>query len=325
MSVDKEDDGWVEIDFDKLPDYVDLTVSEDDEDDEVDEDAADDVSDDAEDEEIDETAEDGDEEPKRKTRSRAEERIPQLVAREKAAANALREAQAKIQELEDQNAVSRKASAEAQTESIKRSIDLTSSALKRAQEDGDIDKVSELTSKLINLSVDQRISEAQAKKFETPAKKTEDKTTTNTVELPEELKYWLEDNSWVLKPETDEDKRKVRAVRTLSRELTAEGYLETEGDFYTELDARLQKAFASKGGNGVKYKEDVSDSSSQDGKRRKASAASGSSRTPASRRTRISLSPEERAMAVSLNLDPKSYALRKKAREDSKDGLTIIN
>jgi len=99
--------------------------------------------------------------------------------------------------------------------------------------------------------------------------------------------------------------------------------LDSEADFYSELDDRLKKVFASKGVDGVEYKSKDTESSSRDVKQRK-SPVSTSSRVPVSRRNRVSLSPSETQIADKLNMDPKRYAARKQAKEESNGDWTVI-
>jgi hypothetical protein len=325
----KDANGWTTIDLDALDDYVPA-------DDEIDEGAGDDEDlDDGENDDgvdiVDSDDEDegsgkrkaAAEEPKK---SRAQERIRQLVAKEKAARDALAAKEAELAELREAANAQRKESATTQQTLIKNQMDAVKDALRRAHEEDDHDKVVDLQEKLNTLQIDKRIVDAQAAKPAVTKPAAKAAATADTEELdnlPEEMQYWVKANKWAVNPQTQEDRVKVRAVRRISRELSEEGFVESEGDFYDELDARLEKAFASEGGNGVQYSNKDTRSSSSDVNKRK-SPVSTTSRTPASRRTRIALSPEEREMAERLGLDPKQYALRKKAREDSTDTWTTI-
>jgi len=314
----EDNGGWIEIDLDGLDDYSEdkkataKAQADEDEDDLVI------VEDDADDE-------DEDEKPTQR-KSRAQDRIQQLVAKEKETARELAEWKAKAAALEEQSFNKQKEFAETHKASIANQITSVKASLRRAREDDDLDAVMDLEEKLDNLRLDQRVVAAQASKVAPPAAKAKDEPEDKQTEatLPEEMRYWLEDNSWALKPKTDEDRKKVRAIRRLSKELLEEGYNEAESDFYSEIDSRLEKLFASEGGDGVKYKNKDTDSSSTDAKGRTKSPVSTSSRTPASRRTRVNLSPEERSIADKLNMDPKRYALRKQAREESKGDWTVI-
>jgi len=319
MDEIEDKNGWVTIDLDTLDDYKEPKFE--DEDDLEDEPKAKSkVEEDDEDFE-DDLAED---EPKVEEvrKGRAQERIQQLVTKEKAAKAELEAALEKIRELEDGITAKTRTNAETQKTLIDNQISVVKDSLRRAKEDGDVDKELDLQEKLSNLQVDKRIVEAQVSKI--PAK-SESKTTTRTTEptLPEEMRYWLEDNSWALKPTTDEDKRKIRAIRKISSDLSNEGYLDSEADFYSELDDRLKKVFASKGVDGVEYKSKDTESSSRDVKQRK-SPVSTSSRVPVSRRNRVSLSPSETQIADKLNMDPKRYAARKQAKEESNGDWTVI-
>lgn len=319
MDEIEDKNGWVTIDLDTLDDYKEPKFE--DEDDLEDEPKAKSkVEEDDEDFE-DDLAED---EPKVEEvrKGRAQERIQQLVTKEKAAKAELEAALEKIRELEDGITAKTRTNAETQKTLIDNQISVVKDSLRRAKEDGDVDKELDLQEKLSNLQVDKRIVEAQVSKI--PAK-SESKTNTRTTEptLPEEMRYWLEDNSWALKPTTDEDKRKIRAIRKISSDLSNEGYLDSEADFYSELDDRLKKVFASKGVDGVEYKSKDTESSSRDVKQRK-SPVSTSSRVPVSRRNRVSLSPSETQIADKLNMDPKRYAARKQAKEESNGDWTVI-
>ena len=324
MSINNDEtedkNGWVTIDLDTLDDYKEPKFEDENdlEEDELPAKKTAKVVDEDDELEEDETEEDPKEEVRK---SRAQDRIQQLVTKEKAAKAELELARQKIRELEEGMTSKTRTAAETQKTLIDNQISVVKDSLRRAKEDGDVDKELDLQEKLSNLQVDKRIVEAQVSKI--PAK-TEAKAAEVEHTLPEEMKYWLEDNAWALKPSSDEDRRKIRAIRKISSDLTNEGYLDSEADFYSELDDRLKKVFASKGVDGVEYKSKDTESSSRDVKQRK-SPVSTSSRVPVSRRNRVSLSPSESQIADKLNMDPKRYAARKQAKEESNGDWTIIN
>jgi len=254
-------------------------------------------------------------------KSRAQERIRELAAEKNRMKQQLEDAQKQLQALQESAASSEKSNAEASVKMIDSQIAAIKMNLRTAQENGDIDKLVELNEKLVDLSVDRRIAEAKAAK-PVQAKRVEKDTSNQQMEMPPELQYWLEDNPWVQAPKTEGDRRKLRALRKLSKELLAEGYTESDQDFYDELDVRIKKAVASTGSDGVEYTKD-SGSSSQDAKLRK-SPVSQSSRTPVSRRVRNNLTPEEKRMATMLGISEDMYAESKRRREESEDGKVTL-
>lgn len=319
-------EGWTTIDLDSLKDVTDdaldegyappqkepkaKEVEEDDIELEV-EDAHEDVG----------TGKDDAEPVGRKARaSRSEGRIRQLVAEKKELERKMQEAERRAEELELASQTRAKAAAESQKALIEAQSKSVTDAIAQAQEDGDFRKAADLQAKLTKLEIDLRIADAQAAK-PLPAKQ-ERKIENVTSNIPEEVAAWVEANPWAMNPETAEDRAKVRHVRRISAELTKEGYLETEPEFFDELDARLEKSFASKGDDDVQYSKDTR-SSSQDAKKR-TSPVSGPARTPASKPNRVSLSASERQLAEQLGIPLEVYARRKKAMEDKTNGWVTI-
>lgn len=324
MTKDKDDDtNWVTIDLDEDHDGM-----EDVENDDVENDEDDSDEDDSEDEKK------QDKEGGRK--SRAQDRIRQLVAERKALEEAknkeIEELRKQMEQFQNSESSSKKEALENQKSLIDNQVEMIKDGLKRAYEDGDHEKILELQDQLSDLKLNQKIIANQQQKLNIAKPKTEEKQTeakqTETqkqIQMPDEMQYWLEENPWALKPETREDRKKVRAVRRLSAELYEEGYDETSPEFYEELDKALEKEFGKSGQDDVEYDEDTTKGrpSSEDVKKRKG-PVSGNSRTPARRRDRVYVSPEEKAIAKRLNIPEDRYALRKKKREAENSGWTTI-
>jgi len=315
MDDDKKmDEGWVTIDLTELDDA---------------EPEADDETEKAK------TADDEDVEDRAEAprKSRAQERIRNLVAErkkvEEEAGKTIAQLKAELEELKTREAQTKKTSFESQKTLIDNQISLTKDALRKALEEGDNDRILELHDKLADLKVDKRIAEAQSSKTVVP-RKTEKQETQKAVakpaDIPEEMAAFLDDNPWVLAPQSREERRKVFALREISNALIKEGYAEDEPDFYDELEARLEKQFGSDESDDVDYtnkqdkKADRASSSKDVKQRRTSPVGSSKSPPPASRRGQVRLSPEERATAHKLNLTEQQYALRKKQIEDAGDG-----
>lgn len=260
------------------------------------------------------------EKPKKERKSRAQERIHQLIKeREEAKAEAKR-LREEMREAKTATISTKKESVKSQLTSIDGQLDATKKAFKAALEEQDTDSVLELQSKLNRLEMDKRILEAQEAKLETPQ---ESEPEQEQESIPQEMKYWLEDNKWALEPSNREERKKVRFIRKASNELIEDGYLPTEPDFYDELDERLEKAFGTQTEDVLEYEEEDKSSSTartentaQQQKARKSPVAGATGVAPVSSSKKV---PKPTAAdietAKKLNLDVQAYMKRKLAYE----------
>lgn len=341
-----QDDKWVTINLDDLPDaeneskggtYVKTNTKEEDEKSDQEEGSEDDTSTEDEDT-VEKTSGD-----RVARKSRAQERIRKLVKERNDDRTRyqleLQKMQERLNAVEETSFKTQKESVTSQNTLIDQQINSVKAQLKRATEDADHEAVVDLTERLADLKVDKRIIDAQAKKLpEKVEKKVEVQQRQPSQEdvmsqLPDEMRYYIEDNPWVLNPETREERRKVAAIRQLSNELVNDGYSEAEPDFYDELDKRLAKKFGKSTSDDVEYNErdESSDSRRTDVKEkevvRKQPHISGASRSPSSskNRGRVHLSREERDTARKLNLSEEQYARSKRRSEESNGGWTTID
>jgi len=305
--IEDEDGQWVTFD-------LDADLSEEEETEEVIEDQTEDED------EVQEEETEVVEDKKEKRKSRAQERIRQLVQEKKDLEAKLRQEQEEKDKISKETSVTKKESLSSQERMIDSSIENTRRELRRAIEDGDVELQLELNDKLQDLKVDKRIVSAQASKFKDvdEDKKENTQKQPQQIQIPEEMQYWLEENTWAINPTSREERKKIALVREISNELIKEGYAETEADFYEELDDQLKKRFGKSGKDGVESKEDKDSSSrtenaQQDSK--KSATVSGSSKTPASRKGKVVLTPEERRMAKRLGVPEDRYARQKQLRE----------
>lgn len=274
----------------------------------------------------------------RSRKSRAQERIRQLVAEKKKAEEEMMKLKSEMESFKKSSLQSQKESVSAQKNAITNQITDLEQRLVRAIEDDDAATQAKLYREMNQLEVDRRVLEAQENKYSSQVTQDEDPTQQQQqqqLDLPEEMVYWLEENPWVTNPVSRDDRKRIMAAREIGRELLQDGYLESEPEYYEELDARLEKRFGSLDEDDVEYEmKDKKQSSSQDVNRRsnnrrktssKKQAVSGrASSAPASRKGKITLTPQDREMARSLNISEERYALRKKQYESKDSGWINI-
>jgi hypothetical protein len=334
--------GWATVDlesFDKEEEKLEIEHT-DEEEDEIEEESNEDEE--SEDDDVEESDDDEDEKPaekveKRETKrkSRAQERIRQLVAEKKEAQAKADALAAEYAEFKKNSNSTNKSNLEARKELVTNQVDAAKLNLKRAIEDGDVDAQVNYNANLQQLYLDQRVIEAQVsrvpaeveQKEEQPAKQANAPLDLSV--LPDEMQYWLEDNEWAITPTNREERRKVTALREISDELIKDGYLESDGEFYDELDERMSKKFGKSEDDDVDLKNKDSSSRTETAekkptKKSKKQTVSGSSRTPSSKSGKVSLSPSERATAKKMGISEERYALRKKNTEAKDGGWTTV-
>jgi hypothetical protein len=209
--------------------------------------------------------------------------------------------------------------------------------LRAAIEDGDIDKQIELNAQMADLNVDLRVTEA---KLDKASRNVQQETSQNTAtqqsmpDLPQEMQYFIEENPWVVQPENREDRKKIMFLREATQDLLKDGYSEFDADFYEELEAMLEEKFGQTDGDDVEYEtEDNTSSSKQtlkakknkkNTRKRPKSSVSGASTPPTSKKNKVTLTRDERALARRMNLTDEQYAKRKRNKINSEGGWTTI-
>lgn len=314
MSTDNEEfeSSWKTVDLDNL-----------DNDQEDQDDQDNDNQDDQDDQDDDD--QDGNQEAKQEDKkenvrkSRAKDRINQLVKEKNEEKRIREELEARVAELENTHVSTKKEGLKSQINLIDSNIEAVKRDLRRATEDGDTESILDLQDKLSDLKLDRRVAEAQESKLSVPKKAPEQQQSQQQqVDLPDEMKYWLQDNEWAVRPSNREERKKVMTVKKIAAELVQDGYSEFEPDFYDELDARLEKSFGKSDKDVLEYEQKDDNSSGQTENRqrqRKQSPVSGSSgAAPASGSKRTPKPTEEdRQIARRLNLDINQY-MKSKAR-----------
>lgn len=314
--------GWKTVDFGKIENNDDY--QDDDDQDEHDDEAEED---------------DGAEEQKAREKdtarkSRAKDRIQQLVKEREAEKAARLKAEQELMALKQSSTLTKKENLGAQIKLMDSQISSLQRELKSAKEDADTDRELEILDKLDNLRLDKRIAEAQESKLSVedakPTNTQETKDEQAQIEIPQEMKYWLEENEWAVRPSNRQERKKVQFIRSLSRELIKEGYSEFEPDFYDEVDARLaewekeqKKQFGSKDESMLQYENKDSSSNdrtlnrSRQQNKSPVSGPSGSAPASGSKKTPKPTS-EDREIARRLNIDVNSYMKRKSKLDSTK-------
>jgi hypothetical protein len=272
-----------------------------------------------------------------KRKSRAKERIQQLVQERNERDIELESLRKEMEELKRNSVSSKKESFSTQKQLLDSQIDVTKKALAKAIEDGNAGDQLELSDRLSDLKVDSRIVSAQLdrqeKELEYEKATDEDAKQAPITQLPEEMRYWIEDNPWVMNPSSREERKKIRALQKVSQELIQEGYSEADPEFYDELDKELEKEFGKSGQDGVSLdNKDLDTSSSQTenapkqkkSKSSNRSPVSGAAATPASKSNKVSLTAQERALAKRMGISEARYAARKKDLDEKQGGWTSI-
>lgn len=302
--MDKDNDGWAEVDVSAKPEEQEQIEFE------------------LEEEEVEEKQESQPEEPKVEEpqveeetpkelegieTKGAEKRIRQLIRQRKEREETIQTLLAQNEELKnnlskkDKEVVSITSnSLNANEQSLEKTIKMAKEAYLEAFENGEKERVLEAQETLNNAQADlkmlQRMKVNAAKQQQEleaqPEPEVQQQPQPTAVDV--KAQEWAEQNNWF-----GEDTIKTAAALALDAELKSEGYDPNDNEFYEEIDRRLEKAF---GGSSVRVEENTSQPSQ---------VVSGASRSSQNSRSKVKLSKEDVRLANKWGIPLEQYAAEK--------------
>jgi hypothetical protein len=301
-------DKWKTIDTSdsELPEQEDESLN----DEQADEDDNEDLDLSLEEEELEDennsqTDDENEEPPKKEEKpSRAQERIRELVAKQKKAeeeANLWRsryeEAETEKQTFKKQNRESEKSSVESELGRITASIDSYQRLQKQALEANDIDAILKTQTELTKLQVELMATNSMKKSLESdePEEKTQKKVEkqSKAAPLPDVVRKWKSKNDWF-----DKDPILTGAALGVNKKLLDEGFDPTSQEFYDEIDSRMAP-FLGK----TKAKE-------QAAPKKKSSPVVGES-SKSSPSTKVQVTDTDKKFAHKMGISPQEYLKQK--------------
>ena len=237
----------------------------------------------------------------------AEKRIRQLIRQRKEREETIQTLLAQNEELKnnlskkDKEVVSITSnSLNANEQSLEKTIKMAKEAYLEAFDSGEKEKVLEAQETLNNAQADlkmlQRMKVNAAKQQQEleaqPQPEVQQQPQPAAVDV--KAQEWAEQNDWF-----GEDTIKTAAALALDAELKSEGYDPNDNEFYEEIDRRLEKAF---GGSSVRVEENTSQPSQ---------VVSGASRSSQNSRSKVKLSKEDVRLANKWGIPLEQYAAEK--------------
>lgn len=249
-----------------------------------------------------------------KTKSRAQERIRELIKKNK-------DAEAKwaseVETLKAQLSVMNKESLNTQKDFIEARITDVKKALTRAQEEGKFEEAADFMTQLSDLQTRKLVVDANSNRKEEPEEKKVSKEIDDT-----EFQTWaVKNRKWWQK-----DPVKTNLAQSIARKIEKEGLLSPEDPaYFEELDERINEIWV----EDAQDMEDLQSSSKEEVKTKKTpQVTTGASRTSTvkSKRPEIQLSKEERQMAQRMGMSELDWAKQKYRQLKNKDenGYNII-
>ena len=237
----------------------------------------------------------------------AEKRIRQLIRQRKEREETIQTLLAQNEELKnnlskkDKEVVSITSnSLNANEQSLEKTIKMAKEAYLEAFENGEKERVLEAQETLNNAQADlkmlQRMKVNAAKQQQELEAQPEPEVQQQPQPAAVDVKAqeWAEQNNWF-----GEDTIKTAAALALDAELKSEGYDPNDNEFYEEIDRRLEKAF---GGSSVRVEENTSQPSQ---------VVSGASRSSQNSRSKVKLSKEDVRLANKWGIPLEQYAAEK--------------
>ena len=306
--MDKDNDGWGEVDTTAKPQeeqQIEFELEEE-------EQKVEEVQVEEPEEEIKEEPQDN-EAPKElegiETKG-AEKRIRQLVRQRKEREETIQTLLAQNEELKnnlskkDKEVVSITSnSLNVNEQSLEKTIKMAKEAYLEAFDSGEKEKVLEAQETLNNAQADLKLlqrmkvntarqqQELEAQEAE-PEPQVQQQPQSTAVDV--KAQEWAEQNDWF-----GEDTIKTAAALALDAELKSEGYDPNDNEFYEEIDKRLEKAF---GGSSVRVEENTSQPSQ---------VVSGASRSSRNSGSKVKLSKEDVRLANKWGIPLEQYAAEK--------------
>ena len=237
----------------------------------------------------------------------AEKRIRQLIRQRKEREETIQTLLAQNEELKnnlskkDKEVVSITSnSLNANEQSLEKTIKMAKEVYLEAFENGEKERVLEAQETLNNAQADlkmlQRMKVNAAKQQQEleaqPEPEVQQQPQPTAVDV--KAQEWAEQNNWF-----GEDTIKTAAALALDAELKSEGYDPNDNEFYEEIDRRLEKAF---GGSSVRVEENTSQPSQ---------VVSGASRSSQNSRSKVKLSKEDVRLANKWGIPLEQYAAEK--------------
>ena len=306
--MDKDNDGWGEVDTTAKPQeeqQIEFELEEE-------EQKVEEVQIEEPEEEVKEELQD-DEAPKElegiETKG-AEKRIRQLVRQRKEREETIQTLLAQNEELKnnlskkDKEVVSITSnSLNANEQSLEKTVKMAREAYLEAFENGEKEKVLEAQETLNNAQADLKLlqrmkvntakqqQELEAQEAE-PEPQVQQQPQSTAVDV--KAQEWAEQNDWF-----GEDTIKTAAALALDAELKSEGYDPNDNEFYEEIDKRLEKAF---GGSSIRVEENTPQPSQ---------VVSGALRSSQNSRSKVKLSKEDVRLANKWGIPLEQYAAEK--------------
>lgn len=237
----------------------------------------------------------------------AEKRIRQLIRQRKEREETIQTLLAQNEELKnnlskkDKEVVSITSnSLNANEQSLEKTIKMAKEVYLEAFENGEKERVLEAQETLNNAQADlkmlQRMKVNAAKQQQELEAQPEPEVQQQLQPAAVDVKAqeWAEQNDWF-----GEDTIKTAAALALDAELKSEGYDPNDNEFYEEIDRRLEKAF---GGSSVRVEENTSQPSQ---------VVSGASRSSQNSRSKVKLSKEDVRLANKWGIPLEQYAAEK--------------
>jgi len=240
----------------------------------------------------------------------AEKRIRQLVRQRKEREETIQTLLAQNEELKnnlskkDKEVVSITSnSLNANEQSLEKTVKMAREAYLEAFENGEKEKVLEAQETLNNAQADLKMlqrmkvnaarqqQELEAQEVQ-PEPQAQQQPQSTAVDV--KAQEWAEKNDWF-----GDDTIKTAAALALDAELKSEGYDPNDNEFYEEIDRRLEKAF---GGSSVRVEENTSQPSQ---------VVSGASRSSQNSRSKVKLSKEDVRLANKWGIPLEQYAAEK--------------
>lgn len=266
---------------------------------------------------------------------RVQKRIRKLTRLRKEAEEREAAAAQRLQELERQNneLSQRLTSAvnngvDAVHSQLQDNLKLAKKALMDAFEKGDASALAD-AQEAVSIAA-ARITQAKSAQANRPAvrkeEEQEDKGTqkqTQQKQYPREAVKWANSKDW-----WGENKRATNMAVAIDQELTEEGYDPEDPDYYKELDSRLSEVFPKlyEGDESVEDVEDDEEDAPKAAPRKKTkSPVAGASRSSASNKNVVRLERQELEHTRTFDLDPKTWAKRKREVENANGGYVEID
>mgnify|MGYP003135562048 FL=1 len=237
----------------------------------------------------------------------AEKRIRQLVRQRKEREETIQTLLAQNEELKnnlskkDKEVVSITSnSLNVNEQSLEKTIKMAKEAYLEAFENGEKEKVLEAQETLNNAQADlkmlqrMKVNTARQQKEleEQPEPQVQQQSQTTAVDV--KAQEWAEQNDWF-----GNDTIKTAAALALDAELKSEGYDPNDNEFYEEIDRRLEKAF---GNSSVRVEENTTQPSQ---------VVSGASRSSRNSNSKVKLSKEDVRLANKWGIPLEQYAAEK--------------